>query len=81
MEMPVYLSINIDILGVAILPATGPPEAGGWSIRELIRILSGVEGSNVFCVDIVEFAPAYNGADNLRPLRLHRSSMRLRRVW
>jgi len=31
MEVPVYLSVNIHILGVTFAPATGTPEAGGWS--------------------------------------------------
>ncbi|KAI4729460.1 Arginase/deacetylase [Aureobasidium sp. EXF-10728] len=61
-EMPVYLSIDIDVLDVAFAPATGTPEAGGWSTRELIRILRGIEGLNVVGADIVEVAPAYDGA-------------------
>ncbi|CAD0085486.1 unnamed protein product [Aureobasidium vineae] len=61
-EIPVYLSIDIDVLDVAFAPATGTPEAGGWSTRELIRILRGIEGLNVVGADIVEVAPAYDGA-------------------
>lgn len=59
-EIPVYLSIDIDVLDVAFAPATGTPEAGGWSTRELIRILRGIEGLNVVGADIVEVAPAYD---------------------
>jgi agmatinase len=61
-EIPVYLSIDIDVLDVAFAPATGTPEAGGWSTRELIRILRGIEGLNVVGADLVEVAPAYDGA-------------------
>jgi agmatinase len=60
-EVPVYLSIDIDVLDVAFAPATGTPEAGGWSTRELIRILRGIEGLNVVGADLVEVAPAYDG--------------------
>ncbi|CAG8974124.1 hypothetical protein HYALB_00002760 [Hymenoscyphus albidus] len=60
-ETPVYLSVDIDVLDPGLAPGTGTPEAGGWSSRELIRILRGVEGLNVVGADIVEVAPAYDG--------------------
>lgn len=34
-EKPVYLSLDIDTLDPAFAPATGTPETGGWSTREL----------------------------------------------
>ena len=42
-------------------PGTGTPEAGGWTSREVIRILRGLELLNVVGADIVEVAPAYDG--------------------
>ena len=60
-EVPVYLSVDIDVLDPGLAPGTGTPEAGGWTSRELIRILRGVEGLNVVGADIVEVAPAYDG--------------------
>ena len=42
-------------------PGTGTPEAGGWTSREVIRILRGLEFLNVVGADIVEVAPAYDG--------------------
>lgn len=36
---PVYLSLDIDTLDPAFAPATGTPETGGWSTRELRTIL------------------------------------------
>jgi len=60
-EDPVYLSVDIDVLDPAFAPGTGTPEPGGWTTRELIRILRGVEGLNVVGADIVEVAPAYQG--------------------
>jgi len=59
---PVYLSVDIDVLDPAFAPGTGTPEPGGWTTRELIRILRGVEGLNVVGADVVEVAPAYQGA-------------------
>ncbi|KAG9247001.1 arginase family-domain-containing protein [Calycina marina] len=61
-EVPVYLSVDIDVLDPGLAPGTGTPEAGGWTSRELIRILRGIEGLNVVGADIVEVAPAYDGA-------------------
>ncbi|KAI1399587.1 Arginase/deacetylase [Hypoxylon fuscum] len=60
-EDPVYLSVDIDVLDPAFAPGTGTPEPGGWTTRELIRILRGVEGLNLVGADIVEVAPAYQG--------------------
>jgi agmatinase len=57
---PVYLSIDIDTLDPAFAPATGTPETGGWSTRELRTILRGLEGINLVAADIVEVAPAYD---------------------
>lgn len=60
-EMPVYLSIDIDVIDPGLAPGTGTPEPGGWTTRELIRILRGIEGMNVIGADIVEVSPAYDG--------------------
>ncbi|KAI4256109.1 MAG: hypothetical protein L6R42_006400, partial [Xanthoria sp. 1 TBL-2021] len=56
----VYLSIDIDTLDPAYAPATGTPETGGWSTRELRTILRGLDGLNFVAADIVEVAPAYD---------------------
>ncbi|KAI1176268.1 agmatinase [Nemania sp. FL0916] len=60
-EDPVYLSVDIDVLDPAFAPGTGTPEPGGWTTRELIRILRGVEDLNLVGADVVEVAPAYQG--------------------
>lgn len=43
-----------------VAPATGTPETGGWSTRELRTIIRGLEGINLIATDIVEVAPAYD---------------------
>ncbi|MCJ1310563.1 hypothetical protein MMC25_004228 [Agyrium rufum] len=60
-EVPVYLSLDIDVLDPGLCPGTGTPEPGGWTSREVIRILRGLEDLNVVGADIVEVAPAYDG--------------------
>lgn len=56
---PVYLSIDIDTLDPAFAPATGTPETGGWSTRELRTILRGLEDLNLIAADIVEVAVSF----------------------
>jgi agmatinase len=60
-EAPVYLSVDIDVLDPAFAPGTGTPEPGGWTTRELIRVLRGIEGLNLVGADVVEVSPAYQG--------------------
>ncbi|KAF2120793.1 arginase family-domain-containing protein [Lophiotrema nucula] len=67
-EAPVYLSIDIDVIDPGLAPGTGTPEPGGWTTRELIRILRGIEGMNVVGADIVEVSPAYDGATEVTAL-------------
>ncbi|THH12585.1 hypothetical protein EW146_g7557 [Bondarzewia mesenterica] len=59
-DNPVYLSIDIDSIDPAFAPATGTPETGGWSTRELRTILRGLDGLKIVSADIVEVAPAYD---------------------
>lgn len=67
-ERPVYLSIDIDVIDPGLAPGTGTPEPGGWTTRELIRILRGVEKLNVVGADIVEVAPSYDGTGEVTAL-------------
>lgn len=60
-EDPVYLSVDIDVLDPAFAPGTGTPEPGGWTTREFIRILRGIEDLNLVGADVVEVSPAYQG--------------------
>ncbi|KAJ4069278.1 hypothetical protein NW753_000157 [Fusarium oxysporum] len=61
-ENLVYLSVDIDVLDPAFAPGTGTPEPGGWSTREFINILRGIEGLNLVGADVVEVSPVYQGA-------------------
>lgn len=53
-------SFILRVLTIVVAPATGTPETGGWSTRELRTILRGLEGINIIAADIVEVAPAYD---------------------
>ena len=56
----VYISVDIDVLDPAFAPATGTVEVGGWSTRELLSVLEGLEGISVVGADVVEVAPIYD---------------------
>ena len=60
---PVYVSVDIDVLDPAHAPATGTPEAGGMTSRELLGVIRGLVGLDVISADIVEVAPAYDQAE------------------
>lgn len=62
-DAPLYLSLDIDVLDPAFAPATGTPEAGGFSSRELLAILRGLRGLHLVGADIVEVAPVYDHAE------------------
>ena len=51
---------KIDSIDPAFAPATGTPETGGWSTRELRTILRGLDGLKIISADLVEVAPAYD---------------------
>ncbi|KAF2234597.1 Arginase/deacetylase [Viridothelium virens] len=56
----VYITVDIDVLDPAFAPATGTSEVGGWTTRELLSILDGLEGLHVVGADVVEVAPVYD---------------------
>jgi agmatinase len=51
-DTKVYISVDIDVLDPAFAPATGTAEVGGWSTRELLTILDGLEGLDVVGADV-----------------------------
>ncbi|XXH02566.1 hypothetical protein Hte_008943 [Hypoxylon texense] len=59
-DSKVYISVDIDVLDPAFAPATGTPEPGGWSSRELLTILDGLNGLDIVGGDVVEVSPIYD---------------------
>jgi agmatinase len=62
-NLPVYVSIDVDVLDPAHAPGTGTPEPGGLTTREVQQILHGLAGLNLVGADVVEVAPAYDHAE------------------
>ena len=61
-DAPLYVSIDIDVLDPAFAPATGTPEVGGMTSRELLEVLRGLRNNRIVAADIVEVSPAYDHA-------------------
>jgi len=59
---PAFLSFDIDALDPAYAPGTGTPELGGFTSREVLRLLRGLAGINFVGFDIVEVLPAHDPA-------------------
>jgi len=54
----IYLSVDIDVLDPAVMPATGVPEPDGLSLRELERLLEKIfDLKTVIGADLVELSP------------------------
>lgn len=61
-DVPLYISIDIDVLDPAHAPGTGTPEVGGLTSREMIQILRGLSHLNIVGADVVEVSPSYDWA-------------------
>jgi len=55
-EEPVYISIDLDGIDPAFAPGVSHPEPGGFSTRDIITIISNINGE-VVGADIVEYNP------------------------
>lgn len=54
----VYLTVDLDVLDPAVMPATGTPEPGGIAWRDLIRLIREVaKRCRIQGFDVVELAP------------------------
>ncbi|MCJ1444438.1 MAG: hypothetical protein MMC23_004940 [Stictis urceolatum] len=73
----VYISVDIDVLDPAYAPGTGTAEVGGWTTRELLSILEGLQGFQVIGADVVEVSPAYDNAGETTTLAATEVALRL----
>ncbi|EKM55971.1 uncharacterized protein PHACADRAFT_256966 [Phanerochaete carnosa HHB-10118-sp] len=64
-ENPVYITLDIDVLDPSFAPATGTPEIGGFTTREIKKILHGLSDLKIVGADIVEVAPGYDTQDEI----------------
>lgn len=55
--VPVYLTVDLDVLDPSIMPGTGTPEPGGVDFTELQKALCKFKGLHIVAADVVELAP------------------------
>lgn len=53
----VHISLDIDCLDPAAAPGTGIPDAGGMTMREVLKLLKTMQGLPLVGLDVVEVSP------------------------
>ena len=62
-QVPVYLTIDLDVLDPAVFPGTGTPEAGGVSFNELRKALMTIcSRLKIVGLDVTELAPTLDAS-------------------
>ncbi|NLB82472.1 MAG: agmatinase [Clostridiaceae bacterium] len=61
-DKPVYLTIDLDVLDPAEMPAVGTPEAGGVSFNQLLNACILCKNLNIVGVDVCELCPVYDNS-------------------
>ncbi len=56
-DVPVYLSLDLDVLDPSCLPGTGNPESGGWFYEDMEILFRILDGADLVAGDIVELNP------------------------
>ncbi len=60
--VPVYLTVDLDVLDPREFPGTGTPEAGGLSFEDLRSCLMCLADINLVGMDFVELSPPYDAS-------------------
>ncbi len=57
-DVPVYITIDLDVLDPSVFPGTGTPEPGGMQYKDLLKAFDSFENLNhIVGADLVELAP------------------------
>lgn len=62
-DSPCYLTFDIDCLDPSYAPGTGTPVVGGLTSDRALKIIRGLQGTNLIGMDLVEVAPSYDHAE------------------
>jgi len=62
-KRPIHITLDIDALDPAYAPATGTPEAGGISSKEMLDAILLMSSLDIVGFDLVEVSPIYDVAD------------------
>jgi agmatinase len=58
--LPLYVTIDIDVLDPSIAPGTGAPEPGGLAVPDLLGALRALAPARVIGFDLVEVSPRWD---------------------
>ena len=61
-DTPIYVTIDLDVFDPSVFPGTGTPEPGGISFKDMMNIISSLQGLNIIGGDIVELSPHYDAS-------------------
>ena len=60
-DVPVYVTIDLDVLDPGVFPGTGTPEPGGITYKELLAGIAALQDLNqLVAADVVELSPPYD---------------------
>ncbi|MFA6988777.1 MAG: agmatinase [Candidatus Gastranaerophilaceae bacterium] len=59
-NIPVFITVDVDVLDPSIMSGTGTPEAGGLTFNEFMEWLLLFKNLNIVGVDVVELSPHYD---------------------
>lgn len=59
-NVPVYFSLDLDVLDPSVFPGTGTPEPGGVTFDELRQACMLLRGLNIVGFDVCELSPHYD---------------------
>lgn len=59
-DVPVYITVDLDVLDPSVFPGTGTPEAGGVTFMDLFNALKKATKLNVVAFDMNELSPVYD---------------------
>jgi agmatinase len=58
--VPVYFTLDLDVLDPSVFPGTGTPEAGGINFTELLEAIMQLDQLHIVGCDINELSPIYD---------------------
>jgi len=59
-EARIHLSVDLDVLDLALAPGTGNPEPLGWRVEDVLTVLQALPARRVLSADLVEYSPPHD---------------------
>jgi agmatinase len=62
-KLPVYVTLDIDVVDPAFAPGTGTPQVGGFSSAQILDVVRSLKGLDIAGCDVVEVSPPYDHSE------------------